>query len=120
MCSATLSIGVQDADERSDLGQLTKKLTMIGLTITRASVKPSRSIKGCADHTFYVVDLNGEVPPRSTVEAACQELKTASGLAGRKAFSFSCIERNWRKEWGVGSCSSTSSRTPIFEEPADT
>lgn len=110
---------MQDVGEQSDLVPLTKKLVAAGLTITRATVKPSRAARGAADHTFYVVDERGDVPPRSAVEAACQELKAQSGLAGRKAFSFSCIERNWRKEWGVGSASSTSSRAPIWEEGPD-
>jgi hypothetical protein len=62
------------------------------------------------------MDDKGEVPPRTKVEALCHELKSECGLAGRKGFSFSCIERNWRKEWGVGSASSTSSRAPVYEE----
>jgi hypothetical protein len=84
--------------------------------LTRATVKPSRSTPGCADHTFYVIDANREVPLRAKVEALCQELKIECGLTGRKGFNFSCIERNWRKEWGVGSASSTSSRAPVYEE----
>jgi hypothetical protein len=62
-------VKLQDVDARSDLGQLTKKLVEAGLTITRASVKPSRAAKGCADHTFYVVDNDGNVPPRAKVRA---------------------------------------------------
>ena len=62
---------VKDVDARSDLGQLTKKLVEAGLTITRASVKPSRAAKGCADHTFYVVDEQGDVPPRLKVRHPC-------------------------------------------------
>ena len=51
------------------------------------------------------------------METACQELRASSGLAGKRAFSYSCIERNWRKEWGVGSGgSSASSRAPIHDD----
>ena len=107
---------VQAVGHESDLGELTKKLVATGLTITRATVKPSRSVKGCADHTFYVVDDNGDVPPRQKVEAACEELRAVSGLSGRKAISFSCVERSWRRDWGVGSGSSTSSKALIYEE----
>lgn len=53
---------------------------------------------------------------RVQVEGACQELRASSGFGGKRAFSFTCFDRPWRREFGVGSGSSTSSRAPLGDD----
>lgn len=108
---------------RMDLSQLTSTLKESRLTVVRAKVKPTSDSFGHSAHTFYVMDESGAPPDLPAVEKVCRAaggnlIKTGdsvksngNSLEGHK-FSFSFIERNWRKEWGVGSQDSSSGVTP--------
>lgn len=118
-----VTLCAQNTVNQLSLGHLTAELAESGLTITRASVKPSPSCAGCAEHTFFIIDDAGEVPEASLVESSCSRAggqllsKSAihsfrpSAVGIHTSFSFSCIEKNWRKEWGMRSGSSNSSRS---------
>jgi hypothetical protein len=101
---------------------LTRELVGSGLAITRATVKPSVTLKGQVENTIYVCDEYGREPDLTRVEDACRRAgllpetdsqsarNGRAGVSGRRAFCFSFNEKS--AEWAVGSAGSdASSRT---------